>query len=133
MSDPRLDAIRAVMPPRGTPHHEMPAYMQRDQQAVNDAHESLDALAAELERVKAALRNRDHVIDLFQAAIRAHPRWCGYRKEAPGDSMLNDALRAAEALTVVEPCDHQPEWITDGVCQACFALAGGARAAQEDK
>jgi hypothetical protein len=95
--------------------------------------ENAELLLAELERVTAALRNRDHVIDLFQAAIRAHPRWCGYRKEAPGDSMLNDALRAAEALTVVEPCDHQPEWITDGVCQACFALAGGARAAQEDK
>jgi hypothetical protein len=52
----RLDAIRAVMPPRGTPHHEMPVYMQRDQQSTNTAHAALDALAAELERVTAALR-----------------------------------------------------------------------------
>jgi hypothetical protein len=123
----RLDAIRA---------HVCEARRMRTQWTDRELilTENAELLLAELERVTAALRNRDHVIDLFQAAIRAHPRWCGYRKEAPGDSMLNDALRAAEALTVVEPCDHQPEWITDGVCQACFAaLAGGARAAQEDK
>jgi hypothetical protein len=107
----RLDAIRA---------HVCEARRMRTQWTDRELilTENAELLLAELERVTAALRNRDHVIDLFQAAIRAHPRWCGYR----------------EALTVVEPCDHQPEWITDGVCQACFAaLAGGARAAQEDK
>lgn len=58
--------------------------------------EDLDARVGVLE---GALQERDHVIELFQAAIRAHNRWCGYRVEAPGDGALNRALNAAADLT----------------------------------
>jgi hypothetical protein len=92
MSDPRLDAIRAVMPPRGTPHHEMPAYMQRDQQAVNDAHESLDALAAELERVKAALREKDG-----QPLLNAARRLVLATDNAERNAALGDLQNALDA------------------------------------
>jgi hypothetical protein len=73
------------------------------------------------ERAEKLVAERDYVIDLFQAAIRAHPRWCGYRSGSPGDSALNEALRAAEELPQ-KPCEHMEAWITNGMCQACFAV-----------
>lgn len=64
--------------------------------------EAVLAVTAAVARVgvlEGALQERDHVIELFQAAIRAHNRWCGYRVEAPGDGALNRALNAAADLT----------------------------------
>jgi hypothetical protein len=38
----------------------------------------------EVERLRKALR-------IAQAALDAHPRWCGYNRDAPGDGIVNEA------------------------------------------
>jgi hypothetical protein len=113
----RLHAIRAVMPPRGTPHHEMPAYMQRDQQSTNAAHTALDALAAELERVTAALR------EAREGFVEAYEYGCQWPIGLDTDPQEQ---RGMDRDVFLRNCEFLIERID-------AALTDVARAAQEDK
>jgi hypothetical protein len=43
----------------------------------------------------------ERALDLAYKALLAHPYWCGFNKDAPGDASYNEATRALrEALRV---------------------------------
>lgn len=50
------ETVREGLESVRTPHHEMPPYMQRDQQRTNAQHAALDRLVAEHERLREGLR-----------------------------------------------------------------------------
>ena len=43
-------------------------------------------------------RRMAHAVKLAGEALHRHDRWCGYRSDAPGDSIINEARDAIDAV-----------------------------------
>jgi hypothetical protein len=103
------NTVREGLAPRGTPHHEMPLYMQRDQQRTNAQHAALDALVA---RVEAAL----------EACMPANEAWQGMKRRAEAAEAERDRL--VEALRFIQSAAGNRD-----AAEGCRVILRHARAA----
>lgn len=80
------------------------------------------------EAMRARVKVLEEALQLCGEALKRHGRWCGYKADAPGDGIINDAKRAYDAALATaatpaaEPeqkCLHQLERVDAWRCSKC--------------